>query len=229
MSTVAVIVVLLLQASVAGAAATPRASSVAQQRGSSPDAAALVKVWEDYRRALIERNGAAAVALVTPASVADYERVRQLALTLSRAELLQADTLDRYLVLMLRARLSGTELRGMSGADLLRISVEKGWVGSNLPGGIKFLRIDGDSAFVTIVRDGARSASEIPVLKRVDGRWFVDLIELTRLSRPALLALFSKLADAGGTDVNAAMVAVIAKLIGARPPDTIWDPPATGR
>lgn len=225
MSTVAVIVVVLLQASAASAGTTP---SVAQ-RGTSPDAAALVKVWEDYRRALVERNGAAAVALVTPASVADYERVRQLALTLSRAELLQADTLDRYLVLMLRARLSGTELRGMSGADLLRISVEKGWVGSNLPGGIKFLRIEGDSAFVTIMRDGARSASEIPVLKRVDGRWFVDLIELTRLSRPALLALFSKLADASGTDVNGAMVAVIAKLIGARPPDTIWDPPATGR
>jgi hypothetical protein len=195
------------------------------QPASSPEAGAIVEIWNAYRKCLVERDGARAVSLVTPASIADYERVRTLALTLTRAQMLQTDTFDRYMILVLRSRLSGADLRGMSGSDLLRVAVERGWVGSNLPAGVVFKRVEGTVAYLRFVQNGAEVPADLPLVRRVDDKWLVDLVEITRIGRPSLLSLFSKLAEASGTDVNGAMLQVIAKLTGTTPPDTIWDPP----
>lgn len=212
----------------AGVAALSLAATAiaAPQAPASPETAAIVRAFEEYRRALIERDGTRALSIVTPASVADYERMRKLALSLSRAELLQADTLDRYMVLMLRSRFSGAELRSMSGADLVRQGVDKGWIGSNLPSGARVSRVAGDTAYLSFTKDGRDIPGEVPFVKRIGTAWLIDIIELSRLTRPALLAMFTKLADAAGTDVNGAMLMVIAKLTGQQPPDSVWDRPS---
>jgi hypothetical protein len=184
-----------------------------------------IKVWNDYRECLVARDGARGLTLVTPGTVADYERQLKLALTANRERLLQADVLDRYIVLMLRARVPGAQLRTMTGSDLFRIAVDNGWVGSSLPASVKIRRIEGDVAYVTFVKNGRDLPGELPVLKFTDSRWAVDIVELLRITRPVFLSLFVEVAKKQNTDVNGAMLWVIAKLVGEAPPETIWDPP----
>ena len=202
-----------------------RVAAEAPAPGGAADAAAIQSVWRAYRASLMARNGARALTLVTPGSVADYERQRALAVSLSRAQLQQADTLDRYMVLMLRARLSGAELRRMSGSDLLRIAIERGWIGANLPDEIEIERIAGDRAYVVFRRSGAKLPGELPALNRIGSTWLVDLVAMMRSFRPQLLAMLTAIAQAQKTDINGAMVLAVGTLTGSTPPESIWDRP----
>jgi hypothetical protein len=200
-----------------------RSEAPAAANPSSGDEA--VKVWTAYRESLVTRDGARGLALVTPGTVTEYERQLKLTLTLNRQQLLQADVLDRYMVLMLRARVPPAQLRTMTGSDLLRMAIDNGWVGSNLPASVKLKRIEGDRAYMTFMKDGEEIPGELPLVRFTDSRWGVDIVELLRVTRPIFLALFSEVAEKQSTDVNSAMVLIIAKLVGQAPPDSIWEPP----
>jgi hypothetical protein len=184
-----------------------------------------IKVWSAYRECLVTRDGVRGLALVTPGTVNEYERQLKLTLTLNREQLLQADVLDRYIVLMLRARVPHAQLRTMTGSDLFRLAVDNGWVGSNLPASVKLKRIEGNLAYITFVKDGEEIPGEFPLLKFTDAHWAVDIVELLRLTRPVFLSLFSDIAEKRSTDVNGAMLWTIAKLVGQAPADSIWDAP----
>jgi len=184
-----------------------------------------IKVWSAYRECLVTRDGVRGLALVTPGTVTEYERQLKLTLTLNRQQLLQADVLDRYVVLMLRARVPHAQLRTMTGSDLFRMAVDNGWVGSNLPASAKIKRIEGDLAYMTFVKHGEEIPGELPLLKFTDDHWAVDIVALLRLTRPVFLSLFSDIAEKQNTDVNGAMLWTIAKLVGHAPPDSIWDAP----
>ena len=200
-----------------------RSEAPAAANPSSGDEA--VKVWSAYRECLVTRDGVRGLALVTPGTVTEYERQLKLTLTLNREQLLQADVLDRYVVLMLRARVPHAQLRTMTGSDLFRMAVDNGWVGSNLPASVKLKRIEGNLAYMTFVKHGEEIPGELPLLRFTDAHWAVDIVELLRLTRPFFLSLFSEIAEKQSTDVNGAMLWTIAKLVGHAPPESIWDAP----
>jgi hypothetical protein len=212
----------------AGQAPARTASDEAASTSSAPTdprEAELLALWNEYRRCLVARDGTSALAVLTPETFAEYERLRRLSLELTRAELVQADLMDRVVVLSVRARLTGAELRAMTGRELLRLSIDRGWVGSNLPNSVKLKRVEGRVAYVAFVENGEEMPFEIPMLRQSGSRWGVDLVELSRLVRPAMQQLLTRLAEQHGTDLNGALILIIERLIGQAPPESIWDPP----
>jgi hypothetical protein len=206
-----------------GAKGPKRSEAPAAANPSSGEDA--VKVWSAYRECLVTRDGVRALALVTAGTVTEYERQLKLALTLNREQLLQADVLDRYVVLMLRARVPHTQLRTMTGSDLFRMAVDNGWVGSDLPATVKLKRIEGNRAYMTFIKHGEEIPGELALVRFTDAHWAVDIVELLRVTRPFFLSLFSEIAEKQNTDVNGAMLWTISKLAGQAPPESIWDAP----
>ncbi len=113
----------------------------------------------------------------------------------------------------------------MSGAELLRLAVTRGRVGSELPSAIKVKHVVGDTAYVNLVKAGNEIPGEMPMMRRVGTQWLVDLVAMKFTTRVALLTVFSALAQLKGTDVDGAMLFTIGQLTGTPPPDDIWDPP----
>jgi len=186
---------------------------------------ALLAAWQEYRSCLVNRDGKRALGVVTQESIDEYGRQLTLALKATRDEVRELDLLDRYTVLMLRARVSPERLRNLDGRSTLALAIDRGWVGSELPREVVVKRIAGDIGYVSFLKDGEEIPVQIPFMRRAEGTWHVDLVELVRFIRPALLKIFQDLAEQENTDVNGAILVVLERLVGEKPKDSIWDPP----
>jgi hypothetical protein len=185
----------------------------------------ITRVWNRYREALVARDGAAAAALMTESTFKFYDRQLRLALFADKQELGRADTLDRFAVLLYRARLSPEQLEKMDGQQLFHMAVDSGWVGSDLNIEVKVNRVAGDTAHVHFVKDEKEISSNVALLKRENGVWKIDLNELMLMSRPALLKSFDRVAEQSKSSVNDAIVMTIEKITGKTLDDDIWLPP----
>ena len=140
-----------------------------------------------YLAALQARDGAAAAALVTAGSLAREETLRDLALTAPPEAVAALPMADRLAVLRLRHEFTADELRPLSGADLLGLAVAEEWTS---PKPLSVLTVtgaalDGDTATLRVERAGEAVPVRL-VLRREQGAWRLDLVELARGSDAAL-------------------------------------------
>ncbi len=91
----------------------------------------VVEVFNSYRLALLDKDGAKAVSLVDAATIALYEKDRLLALTGTKEELLQLPMMKLMQVLMYRQRMSAEELKTMDGASIFHHGIEQGWIAAD--------------------------------------------------------------------------------------------------
>ena len=140
-----------------------------------------------YVAAVAARDGAAAVGLVTPASLAHQERLRDLALVAPREQLAALPPADRLMVLRLRHEFTAAELRPLSGADLIRIGVEEAWSSPKVLAPLAITAVDetGDLATARVERAGELVPIRL-LFRRDAGGWRLDLVELARGSDAAL-------------------------------------------
>lgn len=213
-------------------AATPEPAPVAVEpapvavsKTLTSDEEALVEVWHQYRACLVNRDGTRALDLVTPETIQDYDRQLELALNATRGEVRELDVLDRYMVLMLRSRLTSEKLRALDGRSVLALAITRGWVGSSMPSDVRIKRIEADVGYVRLVKDGKEVPLDIAFMRRVAGSWRVDLVEVTRATRPAVIRMLEKMAKQEGTDLNGVILLILERLVGEKPDDSIWDPP----
>ena len=140
-----------------------------------------------YLAALQARDGAAAAALVTAGSLAREETLRDLALTAPPEAVAALPMADRLAVLRLRHEFTADELRPLGGADLLGLAVAEEWTS---PKPLAVLTVtgaalDGDTATLRVERAGEAVPVRL-VLRREQGAWRLDLVELARGSDAAL-------------------------------------------
>ena len=140
-----------------------------------------------YLAALQARDGAAAAALVTAGSLAREETLRDLALTAPPEAVAALPMADRLAVLRLRHEFTADELRPLGGADLLGLAVAEEWTS---PKPLSVLTVtgaalDGDTATLRVERAGEAVPVRL-VLRREQGAWRLDLVELARGSDAAL-------------------------------------------
>ena len=140
-----------------------------------------------YVAALQARDGAAAAALVTAASLAREETLRDLALTAPPDAVAALPMADRIAVLRLRHEFTAEELRPLAGADLLGLAVAEEWTS---PKPLAVLTVTGaavagDTATLRVERGGEVVPVRL-VLRREQGAWKLDLVDLARGSDAAL-------------------------------------------
>ena len=143
--------------------------------------------FDRYRAAVTARDGAAALALVTAGSIAHQDRLRALALTATPAEVAALPPADRLMVLRLRHEFTAEELRPLTGAELIRIAVEEAWSSPKVLAPLTVAGVEQVGEVTTLRVE--RAGEPVPMrllLRREDGSWRLDLVELARGSDAAL-------------------------------------------
>jgi len=133
-------------------------------------------VFEEYRQALLLRDGNAANQTVNQATFEYYDRVMASALTAGPADLDALPLSEALAVLSMRAALGQELLDVADGQELFSIGVARGLVGDNIDSlQIDRIEVNGDEA-LGYVQGVASIRFEVQ-----DGEWRIDLPFLTSL------------------------------------------------
>jgi hypothetical protein len=162
----------------AGAATAPPAN----------DPEAVRRDFTAYKNALIDRDGAAAVKLVSANSFRKYDQLRQLALSATREELDKLSDVDRMFALSMRLRTPRELLRSGSPEDLIAHSVSSSKAGSSVERA-ELGDIDFESGLASAqIRMGVRPVPGTFQFRQEDGRWKFDLEHALDMSRGTIKA-----------------------------------------
>ena len=188
-------------------------------------AAQVQAAFERYVAALAARDGAGAASLVTPASLAHQDRLRDLALHAPRAQVEALPMANRLMVLRLRHEFTAAELRPLSGADLLHASVEEAW---SSPKPLQVLTIAGvEATGATAAATVTRAGEPVPLrllFRRSPAGWQLDLPELARGSDAALEATLSFRADRAKVPLGTVLQWAIEDASGHLVDKDLWAP-----
>lgn len=160
---------------------------------------------EQYRKALLERDGELASRTVDKKTFETYQHYLELARTVDRAGLDALDLMAKLAVLRLRHELGAARLAVATGREIFALGVDKGWVSDNSVrnADIAKIAIDHTSASVSI-----SAAPHVPIFfffKEGDG-WKFALWKTIAMAEPALQAM---MAESGETDEVAYVVGLI--------------------
>ena len=141
--------------------------------------AAVREAFRQYVAAIGHQDGATASTLVTAASLAREERLRDLALSAPAELVAELQAADRLAVLRLRHEFTAAELAPLNGADLVRIAVDEAWSSPRPLAVLTVVGVDeaGDAATLRVER-GCEPVPIRLVLHREQGRWKLDQVEL---------------------------------------------------
>ncbi len=178
-----------------------------------------------YVAALQARDGAAAVALVTAGSLGREEELRDLALSAPADRVAALPMADRLAVLRLRHEFTAEELRPLSGADLIRLAVEEEWT-SPKPLAVLGVAEVAPSGDTTVLR-AERAGEPVPVrlvLRREQGAWRLDLVELARGADAPLAEALTFRAVRAGVPVEEVLRWAIEDSSGQMVDKDLWQP-----
>lgn len=184
------------------------------------DEAAVRKVFDDYKSAIMKRRGTDAVALVDSNTLDFYKKCRALALTASKDALLAENVFVRMTALVLRVRVPADQLEAMDAHKVVVHAVDQGWVGDVGDLGIGEISIAGDRA------TGKSQVPNAPdqvvfEFRRQDGAWKIDLTAIFGYADQALRHRFAQMA----MDENQAILELISMVSGSPVTEDIWNPP----
>jgi len=186
------------------------------------DAARMHRSFEAFKRALAERDGGAAVALLSAASLEEWAAERQLALHGSRGAIEALPPGRRLAVLALRHAQPVFLLRGGPPSELVAAAVRAGLADPEVLDAVELgdiARLAADRASGLVLAAGLPSGFRAGfVLER--GAWCLDL--------PSSLAsagrVVTQTARATGLDETAVILNLIAAASGEPVSEAIWKP-----
>jgi hypothetical protein len=91
------------------------------------DNAAIPRIFDEYKSALLSQRGTAAAELLSADSIAFYDSLRELALFGTKDEIIARPGEDILHVLQIRRELEPDRIQQMSGRDLAAYFVDAGW------------------------------------------------------------------------------------------------------
>ncbi|HEX6749830.1 MAG TPA: hypothetical protein VF092_21235 [Longimicrobium sp.] len=140
-----------------------------------PEAARVLEAYRAYLRAIQSHDGNAAAALVTPAVLAFYGDVQQLALYAPAAEVRALPLMQRLMVLSLRHRWEPARLRAATPAELF--AAEAVNTPSDTTTQPRAPSVSNGVATVALEQGGRRTSLRMGFV-RDRGTWRVDLLPL---------------------------------------------------
>jgi len=133
--------------------------------------------FEKYKAAIIADDGKTAAAHVDEETIQWYAKAASDALTVDKATLQRRSFIEKLTILRMRLEFTKDELSKMTGKDIVRISIEKGWTGKDQVGSIALERvvIEKDSA-----KAFAKGEPRFPAFhfKKESARWKLALTKM---------------------------------------------------
>lgn len=187
---------------IASAFAAPPPRGTAEERE-------VAAVFEEARSALTERRGAAAVPLLSRASVGALESVRTAARSPGNTAVERLEPAQRFAAMGLRRYLNPAELRRMSLGDLADHALKQGWLGPNILANASLgpVRVRGERASGLLMVDN-RPALVPADFVREGGAWRIDLVGVFTFGSQMLKGF----AAMSGKDETAYIEDLLAKL-----------------
>lgn len=202
--------------------ATPSESA----ESSSPTAVSseeseVISAFETYRQALIDVDGAETARLMAEPTVQFYEDMTEVALTATKAELLERRIMDGLVALFLRQLVDPGRLEDMTGEEVIELAVTKGLINDSSVVNVKPLRaeVQGDTARLIVAIDGGPAPPFI--VRREDDGWKIDLAEFFDFAE---VAFRDQMEDAG-LEKDAYLLVAVEATADEKPSQNIWDPP----
>lgn len=198
------------------------ADSAAEEQSPGSAESAIRDVFDNYRSALLAGDGAAAHGFLSQSSIDYYVEMRDLALTVPRAELEARSLVDRLHVLTLRYVLAPQRLESMEPVDVVAYAVESGLIGQGTlqQQGLDEITVDGDEAEATILRDGSGTEFTYSFVQDPGG-WKMDLLGILDSANET----FRNLIEEEGISETTFIFDTVEVITGQRPTKVIWNPP----
>lgn len=184
-------------------------------------------LFQAYKTALLEGDGAAAARLVDVATLDYFEAIKRVGLEGSEDELRQRPFVDRLLVITMRHQLEPAELEEMDLEDLLRHAIEEGWIGrqSIRQLDIGKVELEGDEASAPALTSGVETPTQDgaePALRyefvREDGEWKFRFHSLVASLNEIIASLTAQM----GTDEDALIFMLVEQLSGRKVLPDVW-------
>lgn len=186
------------------------------------DDAAVRKVFDAYKSAVLNGEGAAAANLLSAATVDYYVVMRDRALYAAEQEIRELEGMDMLMVLRLRDAIAADRLRQMTGYDLVTYAVAEGWVGKESVESLSItaVKVDGDTAVVDVLTEHGPYAGGLRFRREADA-WKLDLLQVMQVGNAA----FDQLARQQGVKREDFAFSLLEKLNGKPVNPAIWQPP----
>ncbi len=140
-------------------------TSLAEPQTPKPEDA-IQNTFSQYRKALLDGDGAKAAELVDSRTVTWYSEILTKALEMPREKFPQLDFMAKFMVLRLRHEFNKSELEKMNGRELIKIGVENGWISKAAVSNVEKL--------ATIRVDTFRAAASIPEYPDAPAFYFLN-------------------------------------------------------
>ncbi len=185
------------------------------------DVAAIQRVFWEYRAAISARDGERAQRAVTAATIAQYDRLRDLALYAKEGETRALPLFEKLMVLSFRLRLTASELQSMSGATLFKSGVEAGWMGDSVAvnSDVDSVRVDQGEASGVLVSGNRPTAIRIE-FRREQGEWRFDLMAVG----PVISSTIRNSLQQAGLAEDEYVIEALTKQNGEAPSLEVWAP-----
>ena len=157
---------LLIVMSLCVLAADIFASSPLSQAQTQTSEEAIQSTFSQYRKALLEGDGSKAAYLVDTRTIELYGEIRTHALEMSREKLSQLDFISHFMVLRVRHEFSKSQIEKMTGRELFKLGVDKGWISSSTVSNVERL--------ARIKVDLPKAAASVPQAPNTPALYFLN-------------------------------------------------------
>lgn len=207
--------------SLAQATAAAQVQAPAPAEDQSP---AILAAFAEYNAAILAKDGAKAITLLSKENFDYHEKMLQKAMTAGLEELNALSGPDRMLAVNLRHKLPLAEARNWSGAQVVQYCIDKGWMTNDSlkTCRVENIKVDGNRASADYIAEGA--AGPLPQVFVKEGKLW-KLNEVPK-AHAAIEAIF---VNANMTTVEQQNVAIEQglKFFSDMPiPDDIWAVPS---
>jgi len=188
--------------------------------GEPKPAQQITELFNEFRTAISNRDGFAAVGLVTSKSLQKYEEYRDLALNADEATLRELPPADLLQTLLLRHRFTAEQLEQTTGPQLLASQIESGFYGNSLESiQLGNVAVKDDMAHAAAYIDGAPTMTRY-LFWLEDGSWKLDLASLAKKSNLDLTTI----AEQEGRTTTEQAIQVYTEITGEEVPPDLWQP-----
>jgi hypothetical protein len=189
--------------------------------GQSKDEAAVRKVFEEYKTAILNDKAETALQTIDKQTRAYYTDVLEKVRSADSAMVAVSPLVDRLTVLGIRARATKDEILAMKGTDAFLFAIKNGMVGKNSVSGntLGLVNIDQGFAKGEMLVNGKKTPLYFHFYKEADG-WKLNLTDLFGISN---MALKQMLKDDDKSE-NDRLIEILSALTGRTIGSEIWQP-----
>ena len=186
------------------------------------EVASVKACFEEYKTAILANDGPSAIQSVDKNTLDYFAKARDNSLKASKKEVQSMNLLDKLMVLTIRNKISASELKNMSGRDMLLHAIKEGMVGKNTVENqsLQNIEVNGSFAKGQMVAGGLETPIFLHFHKE-SGNWRVDL---TSIFEDVSAALGHVVEQSGQTEDQFVMF-LLDQVSEEKVPETIWEAP----